>query len=124
MQLLYFSDLEGQPQLKQPSSNTADRAKGLLERYQNYAGDSIYAECASMLNSSDASVNITKSAYDMKLEVSNANQKITNYKWTYVDSNGVAAERKNIIVNFEDGQLKFFLNNWPLYRWWGSLKSP
>ena len=122
LQLLYFSDLQGQPSLKQRAANTADMAKGLLERYQNYASDSVYGECASMLSSVDASINVTKSENGMKFEVSNYDQKIVNYKWTYTDSNGVIAERKNVVLNYEDGQLKFFLNNWPLYSVKGTPK--
>lgn len=35
--------------------------------------------------------------------------------WTYVDSNGVPAEKKNVILIYEKGAFKGFFNNWPLY---------
>lgn len=35
--------------------------------------------------------------------------------WTYVDSNGVPAEKKNVILVYENGEFKGFFNNWPLY---------
>ena len=74
--------------MKQPDTNTRDMAEGLLERYRNYTGDSFYNELASMLNGVNAKVNITKSTGNIKLEVLNADQKIIDYTWTYVDENG------------------------------------
>lgn len=115
LHLLYFSDLKGQPTTKQPTTNTVDIAKGFLERYRMYSDLLIYSECASMLENVDASNNFTKADSNILFEVSNFNQKIVTYKWTYIDSIGVIAERKNIVLNFEDGQLIFFLNNWVFY---------
>jgi hypothetical protein len=46
---IYLSDYEGDLAVKQPAIATADMAKGFLQRYQNYAGDSFYGELASTL---------------------------------------------------------------------------
>ena len=121
LQLLYFSELNGQSAIEKLTTNTVDMAKNFLERYQSYSDSPVYGECASMLNA-DAKNNFTDYKNNMKLEVSNFDQKIVNYKWTYIDSNGIIAERKNIVLNYEDGQLKFFLNKWPVYNVAGSPK--
>jgi hypothetical protein len=122
LQLLYISDLKGQPAIKKLTTNTIDMAKDLLERYQVYSDSPVYGACASMLKNVDASNNFTISENNIKFEVSIFDQKIVNYKWTYIDSNGIIAERKNIVLNYEDGQLKFFLNNWALYNVAGTPK--
>ncbi len=41
---------------------------------------------------------------------------------TYVDANGIKADRKNMVLSYEKGQLKAFLNNWPLYNVVGAPK--
>jgi hypothetical protein len=101
---------------------TVEMAKGLLESYQNYTGDSFYGELTSMLDDVDATKNTTKSAGNIKLTVSNTHQKNVNYVWTYTDENGIIAESKNVILSYERGRLKTFTNNWPLYTVAGTPK--
>jgi len=115
LKLVYLSDVEGDLALKQPAANTVEMAKGLLERYQTYSGESFYGEFASMLADVDANVDVTKFARDVKLEVSGSDQNEVTYVWTYIDENGVVAERKNVILIYERGVFKGFFNNWPLY---------
>jgi len=112
---IYLSDYEGDLAVEKPATETADMAKGFLQRYQNYAGDSFYGELASTLDNVDVSTNVTKSAGNIKLEVLNWDQTIVDYVWTYTDENGIVAKSKNVILNYDRGQLKVFLNNWPLY---------
>lgn len=113
---VYLSQLEGELILTQPATKTVDLAKGLLERYQNYVGDSLYGELASTLSNVDENQNLTKTIGNTRLKVLNLDQRIVDYTWTYVDQNGVEAQRKNVELLFEQGQLKGFLNNWPLYK--------
>jgi hypothetical protein len=115
LQMVYLSDLEGEPSLKQSANNTVNMTKGLLERYQNYTGNSLYGEFASMLNDADTNRNVTKFGKDVKLEVSNSGQNVVSYTWKYSDENGVLAERKSVILLYEHGQFKGFFNSWPLY---------
>jgi hypothetical protein len=119
---IYLSDYEGDLAVKQPAIATADMAKGFLQRYQNYAGDSFYGELASTLDNVDVSTNITKSAGNIKLEVLNSDNTILDYVWTYTDENGIVAKSKNVILSYDRGQLKVFLNNWPLYKVTGTPK--
>jgi hypothetical protein len=52
----------------------------------------------------------------MQLKFENTDDgKTIRYRWTYADSTGVPAERKNIVLNYEDGQLKSYTNNWQLF---------
>ncbi len=112
---IYLSEREGELLTKQTETNTAEMAKSLLERYQNYTGNSFYGELASSLNDVERKQNVTKSAGNIKLEVYGSDQNSIDYTWTYIDENGIIAERKNVILSFKRGQLKGFLNNWPLY---------
>jgi len=112
---IYLSDFEGKLSVEQPAADTVEMAKGLLERYRNYVGDSFYGELASMLDNVDVTKNTTKSAGNIKLKVLNLNQTIVDYVWTYTDENGIVAKSKNVILSYDRGQLKVFLNNWPLY---------
>jgi len=115
LQLVYLSDLEGEHPLKQPAANTVEMAKGLLRRYQNYTSNAFYGELASMLDDVDADTDLTKYAGDAKLEVSGSDQNSVSYMWTYVDENGVLAERKTVSLLYEQGQFKGFFDSWPLY---------
>ena len=114
LQELYLSEYDGNISLKQKESNQLDVAKGFLTRFEATTKDSFYGKLAESLNTVTLNQNITKTIGNLKLEIS-ANQKNDHYRWTYVDSNGVTADRKNIVLNYEDGQLKSFINNWPLF---------
>jgi hypothetical protein len=95
--------------------NTVESAKYFLQRYQNYDGNAIYGECASMLENVDGKENITKTGKNMQLEVLNFHDIVITYSWSYKDENKVVVKSKNIGLSFERGQLKSFSNNWPLY---------
>jgi hypothetical protein len=115
LQLVYFSDLEGAPQLKKPAANTVEMAAGLLGRYGNYSNDSLYGQLASMLLDVNEKENLTKNIGNIKFQVRNSDGNLSTYTWTYVDNNGVLAERKNIVLTYREGLLEGFYNNWPLY---------
>jgi len=114
LNLVYLSDLDGNLKLTQPVVNTVEAAKNLLLSYQRETGDVTYGKFASMLNDIDAGKNATMVVGNVKFEGS-TQQNTTSYMWTYVDGNGVLAERKNICLNYECGTLKSFYNNWPFY---------
>jgi len=91
---IYISNYEGTLSLEKPVAATVEMAKGLLERYRNYVGDSFYGELASMLDNVDVTKNTTKSAGNIKLKVLNLNQTVVDYVWTYTDENGIVAKSK------------------------------
>ncbi len=115
LKLLYFSDIKEQPSLKQRAANTIDMSKSLMERYQSYSGNSLYGKFALMLDDANVNTNITKVAGNVKLQVSGSESNIISYTWTFIDENGVVAEKKNVGLTYELGALKTFSNNWPLY---------
>jgi len=96
--LFYLSDIDGNLKLEQPAANTVDAAKSLLSSYQQETGDTDYGKFAQMLNTVIEGEKVSKVAGDVKLEVSNTQQNTINYMWTYIDQNGVPAERKNVCL--------------------------
>jgi len=115
LQIVYLSDFEGKLSLKKTATKTVDMAKSLLEQYQNYAGAASYNKFASMLDDVKENRDIIKYSGNVRLQINGSDQNRLTYTWTYVDSNGVVAEKKNVILLYEGGMLKGFYNNWPLY---------
>ena len=64
-----------------------------------------------MLNGIESNVDETKYAENVKLEISGSDSNSVSYTWTYVDSNGVLAEKKNVILTYEQGAFKGFFNS-------------
>ena len=114
LQLVYVSDLVGALSLKQPVVNTIQMAQGLLIRYQNYTSDALYGQLASTLDDVPEDSNISKISGNTKFDATVSEGRIS-YMWTYIDKNGVVAERKNVILIYDGGFFKGFYNNWPLY---------
>ena len=112
LQLLYFSD--GKLSLSQKEANTIQVAKGLLERYQTLEVDNSYNKFASMLSDVKENSNITRKVDNARLQI-DAFENRTTYSWAYIDSNDVVANKKNVEIVFENGELKGFFNNWPFY---------
>lgn len=119
---IYLSDYGGELSMEKPAIATVEMAKGFLQRYRNYAGESFYGDLETMLNDIDATRNVTKTVGNVKLEVLNSNQTILDYVWTYTDENGIVAKSKNVILSYDKGQLKVFLDNWNLYKVVGAPK--
>ena len=116
LQLVYLSDMEGRLETKTPAvNNTVDMAKDLLSNYLRDFGNPVYEEFAAMLNTVKEGENAVKVDGDVKLEVTTPQQNTTSYMWTYIDGNGVVAERKNVCLTYEHGMFKAFYNNWELY---------
>ena len=70
LNMLYLSDYENSPPLYQPTTNTIDMAKGFLERYQTYTGNSLYGSLSSTLDIVSLNVNMTKTSGNVKLQIS------------------------------------------------------
>jgi hypothetical protein len=117
LRLLYLSDYQGALAKTQPAGNTGNMAKDFLVKYQAYVGDSFYGMLATTLDTITGSTNATKSTGNVTLKVLNSEQsKSVDYVWTYIDSNGIVAQSKDVVLSFDQGRLKCFLNNWPLYK--------
>ena len=114
---IYISDYAGSLSFTQPSSNVVEMAKGFLERYQSYTGNSFYGQLKSMLDGVAANTDVTKVAGNVKLDVSIVGDQVEeNFVWTYVDANGVPALSKNVVVSYHNRFLESFLDNWQFYK--------
>jgi hypothetical protein len=116
LQMLLLSEYTGNFAETKPASATVDMAKDFLVNYRAYSGDSFYSTLAQTLNDPTVINNVTKTSGNVMLKVSNYEQKIVDYVWTYVDENGVTARVKNVCLSYDQGRLSSFLNNWPLYK--------
>jgi hypothetical protein len=119
---IYISDYSGTISLKQPIKNTLEMAQSFLDRYRQYTSDSFYSELKSTIDAIDVSKNTTKTEGNIKLEVSVFNEKHVNFIWTYISKEGILAPSKNVVLSYDQGFLKSFLDNWHRYRIAGEPK--
>jgi hypothetical protein len=110
--------LEGSrsPLLTKTAINTLESAKDFLGSYQDYSANSFYGELKSMLSNVDVGKNATETSGNIKLEVTvSEDLESEDYKWTYV-YDGVEASAKCVALGYKNGFLKYFLDNWELYK--------
>ncbi len=112
---IFITDVTGEVSLNSKAANIAEDAKDFLQRYQNYTTDAFYGNLQSMLDTVNFNQNASKTAGNVKLDVTAFSQSRTNFVWTYVDANGVKAPVKNVALTYQDGTLKCFTDNWQFY---------
>ncbi|MDD4326100.1 MAG: hypothetical protein PHC63_06715, partial [Candidatus Bathyarchaeota archaeon] len=101
--------------LKETKENPLEQAKAFLSNYQDYSKDAFYGQINSMLTSDAYGKNLTVIQGNVKLEVSTSECYSTEtYRWTYT-LDGVDAPRKCVVLGYENGFLKYFIDNWALY---------
>jgi hypothetical protein len=118
---------EGSPRLTKSATNPVqignktvqvidvpETAKVFLEDYQGYSGNSFYGDLASMLDDVDANENLTKTIGNVKLEVT-VSEGSTVFRWTYTFG-GIDAPDKCVAIGYKDDFLKYFIDNWDLYK--------
>jgi len=91
-----------------------ETAKGFLNDYQSYSEKSFYGELGSMLENVDAKENMTKTAGNVKLEVTKSEDS-TVFRWLYT-ANGIDAPSKCVVLGYKNGFFKYFIDNWDLYK--------
>lgn len=104
---------DASPQIIQYANNNLETAKNFLNKYQTISNASYYETMGSMLNSVEPNKNVTKISENIKLEVIET-ESYTSYRWTYT-INGVEAPSKCVALKFENGFLKYFIDNWSFY---------
>jgi hypothetical protein len=114
LRMIYVSDVKGSPRLNQTPANVIDAARGFLSDYQAHAGASYCEELKSMLYSADGSRNVTITSGNATLEVTVYGNSAA-FRWIYTHD-GIAAPSKAIGLSFEDGFLKYFVDDWGLYK--------
>ncbi|MCL2172696.1 MAG: hypothetical protein FWB84_03530 [Candidatus Bathyarchaeota archaeon] len=105
----------GSTLFKQSDDSLLDMAKGFMNRYQSYTGNSIYGELGNMLNNIEVVGSFTKTEGNVQLEVLSDVPDELYIMWTYVDDNGVRANPKNIGLSFYGDRLSAFYDYWQLY---------
>jgi hypothetical protein len=110
--LLRISVLErdGLPPMVKSSSTAIDMARDFLSNYEAFSGDSFYGDLRDTLNTTDGSADFTKIFGNAKLKITGN----TDIRWIYT-ANGVDNELTYVSLNFENGFLKGFSDNWRLY---------
>jgi hypothetical protein len=104
---------DGSPHMTRASTNTLEMAKEFINKYQTVSNSSYYSMMESMLDNLEINKNATKTSGNTKLEV-NGNASYTSFRWTYT-VNGVEAPSKCVVLKFENGFLKYFVDTWSFY---------
>jgi hypothetical protein len=107
---IYVND--GSPLTTKPATTPIEMAKDFLEKYPTYSDGSYYSTMRSMLDNVEGDRSITKTFENIKLEVTVTTDRI-DFRWKYV-FNGVEAPSKCVVLNFEQGFLKYFIDKWSL----------
>jgi hypothetical protein len=115
LQQIFVADRGAEKTVLAKADSAVDAAKDFMQRYQTYTKDSFYGNLNSMLNTVNAGENVSKVTGNVKLDVNLRGQDCLDFVWTYVDAGGVEAPAKNVILTYEYGDLKCFVDNWQLY---------
>jgi hypothetical protein len=115
LRLVHVLDNIGSPQMqKAVSANALDMSKDFLNNYQDYTENEFYGELKSTLNTVEANTNVTAVFGNMKLSVT-SREDSTTFRWVYT-FNGIEAPDKCVALSYEKGFLKYFIDNWDLYK--------
>jgi len=93
--------------------DTVESAKTFLDDYYGFTKNPFYNKIVIMLDNVDVNKNYTKISGNVKLEVTN-NEVSTVFKWSYTEK-GMDAPSKYVALRYENGVLKYFIDNWNLY---------
>ena len=94
--------------------NEAKHAKDFLNNYNSYTEKSFYSTLATTFNSVKGDKNETTISGNIKFEAT-ATEDAKTFRWTYIN-NGVEAPSKCVVFGYENGYLKYFMDNWDLYK--------
>ncbi|MCW3983265.1 MAG: hypothetical protein NWE96_04640 [Candidatus Bathyarchaeota archaeon] len=111
--ILHVLEKEGIPIMTKSIDNLLEATKDFLTTYQQYSGNTLYGELRSMLEKVDTLKNSTITSGSTKLEVTDS-ETIKGFTWSYT-YNGINASSKCVIISYENGFLKYFIDTWNLY---------
>jgi hypothetical protein len=114
LQRINVLENDGSPITTKAVTNTVDMAKDFLTEYQSYSGNAFYGDLASTLNDVVANKALTTVDGNTKLEVT-ASGSSSTFRWTYV-YDGIEAPAKCVVLSYDAGFLKYFIDNWDLYK--------
>jgi hypothetical protein len=114
VQMIEVFNKEGSPRMIVSTASTVEMAQNFLTNYQTQSRNSFYGELGSMLTEVDANKNSTQTVGNLKLQVT-ASENDVSFIWTYT-LNDIEAPDKCIALRYKDGLLKYFVDNWNLYK--------
>jgi hypothetical protein len=114
LQMINVFANEGSPRMTTSTGSVASMAQRFLSNYQTQSQDSFYGELNSMLTKVDADKNFTSTVGNTKLTVTTSKND-SLFKWTYT-FNGIDAPDKCVALRYKNGFLKYFVDNWNLYK--------
>ena len=115
LQMILVLDNQGTPRMKLTATSAVGMAQSFLNSYQIQTGDSLYGDMKTLLTKVDANKNTTAISGNIKLKVTTSQSgQDTTFSWTYY-CNGIEAPDKCIAIRYENGFLKYFVDNWDLY---------
>jgi hypothetical protein len=114
LQMLSVLENDGSPITIKGITNAVDMAKDFLSSYQTYSSNSFYGDLASTLNNVAANETLTTVVGNIQLDVT-ASSSSSTFRWTYAYE-GIQAPVKCVVLGYDDGFLKYFIDNWNLYK--------
>ena len=114
LQRIHVFEDEDSSQTKKPNTNALEMAETFLDNYRDYTKNSFYEELKSTLTAVDPNRNSTTVVANKKIEVTSSADS-TTFKWTYT-FNGIDAPDKCVAIRYKNGALKYFIDNWDLYK--------
>jgi hypothetical protein len=105
---------QGSPHLTTTTNNITDQAQNFLTTYQAQTKNSLYGQLNAMIPK-DLSNNYSTTLGNINLTITASSDKDTTLRWTY-QNNGVSAPDKCVALRYQNGYLKYFVNNWDLYK--------
>lgn len=114
LHILHVLEREGTPYMTNPVTNVFEMAKGFLNNYQNYSGNTFYGGLGSMLDNVEMNKNVSLTSGNIKLEVTNTEDHNT-FTWSYT-INAIESKAKCVSLSYKNGFLKYFIDTWNLYK--------
>jgi hypothetical protein len=114
LQMIHVLEGTGLPITTKSATTPLEMAKVFLSSYQTYSKNSFYGNLGSMLNNIDANKNSRMTVGTIQLDVT-ASADSSTFRWTYV-YDGIEAPVKCVVLSYSSGFLKYFLDNWSLYK--------
>ena len=93
--------------------NEVKHAKDFLTNYGSYSEKAFYSLLATIFNVVKGQKNETIISGNTKFEATIKDASKT-FRWTYINS-GIEAPSKCVVFGYENGYLKYFIDNWDLY---------
>jgi len=113
LRMIHVLERTGSPRMTKSAANELEMAKVFLSNYEGYSRNSFYGKLNSMLDDVTVDKNSVATSGNVKLEITTT-ENATTFRWIYT-FNGVDAVSKCVVLGYEKGFLKYFIDNWNIY---------